>query len=80
MVVVMSTLSLDDFLYKRTAEAAAAHGMTVDAFVAETLRAALERESIVRATRSGIPTLVVAPTVPLIDPQRVQSSLAEEGF
>jgi hypothetical protein len=76
----MSVLRLDDNLFERTAEAAAAQGLSVEAFVTATLRAALANDDLVRTTRNGVPVIVVGPAVPAIDPQTIRDSLEEDGL
>jgi hypothetical protein len=76
----MSTLTVDDELYKRASEVAAAQGKTVDEFVGETLRQVLSTVDIRRTIRNGLPVMVVGDDTPLIDPAKVRQCLEEEGF
>jgi hypothetical protein len=76
----MSTCTVDDELYQRAAEAAAAQGKTVDEFVGETLRKALSMVSVRRTVRNGLPVMVVSDDTPSIDPAKVGQCLEEEGF
>ena len=76
----MSTLTVDDELYLRATEAAAAQGKTVDEFVGEALRKALAIIGIRRTVRNGLPVMVVSDDTPLIDPAKVRQCLEEEGF
>jgi hypothetical protein len=76
----MSTFTVDDELYQRATEAAAAQGKTIDEFVAEALRTALSMVDIRRTVRNGLPVMVVGNDTPPIDPARVRQYLEEEGF
>ena len=76
----MSTLTVDDELYLRATEAAAAQGKTVDEFVGEAMRKALAMVGIRRTVRNGLPVMVVSADTPLIDPAKVRQCLEEEGF
>jgi hypothetical protein len=76
----MSTLTIDDELYQRVIEAAAAQGKTVDAFVNEALRKALSMVGVRRTVRNGLPVMVVSHDTPAIDPAKVRQCLEEEGF
>jgi len=76
----MSTLTIDDELYQRAIEAAAAQGKTVDAFVNEALRKALSMVGIRRTVRNGLPVMLVSNDTPAIDPAKVRQCLEEEGF
>jgi hypothetical protein len=69
---------LDDELYQRATEAAAAQGKTIDEFVAEALRTALSMVGIRRTVRNGLPVMVVGDDTPPMDPARVRQYL-EEG-
>jgi len=70
---------VDDELYQRATEAAAAQGKTIDEFVAEALRTALSMVGIRRTVRNGLPVMVVGGDTPPIDPARVRQYLEEEG-
>ena len=76
----MSTLIVDDALYQRATEAAAAQGKTVDEFVGEALRKALSLVGVRRTVRNGLPVMVVSDATPPIDPAKVRQCLEEEGF
>jgi hypothetical protein len=76
----MSTLTIDDELYQRAIEAAAAQGKTVDAFVNEALRKALSMVGVRRTVRNGLPVMLVSHDTPAIDPAKVRQCLEEEGF
>jgi hypothetical protein len=76
----MSTCTVDDELYQRAAEAAAAQGKTVDEFVGETLRKALSMVGVRRTVRNGLPVMIVSDDTPPIDPAKVRQCLEEEGF
>jgi hypothetical protein len=76
----MSTLTIDDELYQRAIEAAAAQGKTVDTFVNEALRKALAMVGIRRTVRNGLPVMVISNDTPAIDPVKVRQCLEEEGF
>lgn len=76
----MSTLTVDDELYQRASEAAAAQGKTVDEFVGEALRKALSTVGIRRTLRNGLPVMVVSDDTPIIDLDNVRRGLEEEGF
>jgi hypothetical protein len=76
----MSTLTIDDELYQRAIEAAAAQGKTVDAFVNEALRKALSMVGVRRTIRNGLPVMLVSNDTPAIDPAKVRQCLEEEGF
>jgi hypothetical protein len=75
----MSTLTVDDELYQRATEAAAAQGKTVDEFVGEALRKALSMVSVRRTMRNGLPVMVVSRDILPINPAKVRQCL-EEGF
>ena len=76
----MSTLTIDDTLYQRATEAAAAQGKTVEAFVGEALRQALALVGVRQTVRNGLPVMVVSDDTPTIDPAQVRQCLEEEGF
>jgi hypothetical protein len=76
----MSTCTVDDELYQRAAEAAAAQGKTVDEFVGETLRKALSMVGVRRTVRNGLPVMIVSDDTLPIDPAKVRQCLEEEGF
>ena len=76
----MSTLTINDELYQRATEAAAAQGKTVDAFVGEALRKALAMVGVRRTVRNGLPVMVVSADTPAIAPAKVRQCLEEEGF
>jgi hypothetical protein len=76
----MSTLTVDDELYQRATEAAAAQGKTVDEFVGEALRKALSMVGIRRTMRNGLPVMLVSDDISPIDPAKVRQYLEEEGF
>jgi hypothetical protein len=71
---------VDDELYQRATEAAAAQGKTVDEFVGEALRKALSMVGIRRTVRNGLPVMVASDDTPRIDPAKVHQCLKEEGF
>lgn len=75
----MSTLTIDDELYQRATEAAAAQGKTVEAFVGEAVRQALALVGVRRTVRNGLPVMVVSDETPVIDPATVCQCLEEEG-
>jgi hypothetical protein len=70
----MSTLTVDDELYKRATEAAAAQGKTIDEFVGEALRQALAMVGVRRTMRNGLPVMVVSGDIPM-DPAKVRQCL-----
>jgi hypothetical protein len=76
----MSTLTVDDELYQRATEAAAAQGKTVDEFVGEALRQVLSMVGVRRTVRNGLPVMIVRDDTPRIDPAKVRQCLEEEGF
>jgi hypothetical protein len=76
----MSTLTIDDALYQRATEAAAAQGKTVDEFVGEALRKALSMVGVWHTIRNGLPVMIVSHDTPPIDPAKVRQCLEEEGF
>jgi hypothetical protein len=76
----VGTLKVDDELYQRATEAAAAQGRTVDEFVDEALRKALSMVGVRRTVRNGLPVMVVSDNTPLIDPAKVRRCLEDEGF
>ena len=76
----MSTLTVDEDLYQRASEAAAAQGKTVDEFVGEALRKALSMVGIRQTVRNGLPVMVVSDDTPVIDPAKIRRCLEEEGF
>lgn len=76
----MSVLTVDDQLFQRTREVAASQGKTVEQFVAEALRQALDRVALRRILRNGLPTIVSNGTLSPIDPAKIRQSIEEEGF
>jgi hypothetical protein len=76
----MSTFTVDDELYRRATEVAAAQGKTVDEFVGEAFRKALPTVGVRRTVRNGLPVMVVSDDTPRIDPAKVRQGLEEEGF
>jgi hypothetical protein len=76
----VSMLTVDDELYQRAIEAAAAQGKTVDEFVDEALRKALSMVGVRCTVRNGLPVMVVSDNTPPIDPSKVCQYLEEEGF
>lgn len=76
----MPTLTVDNELYQRAREVAAAQGKTVDEFVDEALRKALAIVGVRRTVRNGLPVTVVSHDTPAIDPAKVRQCLEEEGF
>jgi hypothetical protein len=76
----VSTLTVDDELYQRATEAAAAQGKTVDELVDEALRKALSMVGVRCTVRNGLPVMVVSDNTPPIDPSKVRQYLEEEGF
>jgi hypothetical protein len=76
----MSTFTVDDELYRRATEVAAAQGKTVDEFVGEALRKALSTVGVRRTVRDGLPVMVVSDDPPRIDPAKVRQGLEKEGF
>lgn len=76
----MSTFTVDNELYQRATEAAAAQGKTVDEFVGEALRKALSMVGVRRTVRNGLPVMIVSDDTPRIDPTKVRQCLEEEGF
>ncbi len=81
----MSTVTVDDQLYRRTIEVAKAQGKTVDEFVSDALRQVVGQSpaqaAVVRGSnRNGLPVMVVSNTVPAIDPRKVRELMEEEGF
>jgi hypothetical protein len=76
----VSMLTVDDELYQRATEAAAAQGKTVDEFVDEALRKALSMVGVRCTVRNGLPVMVVSDNTPPIDPSKVRQYLEEEGF
>jgi hypothetical protein len=76
----MSTFTVDDELYQRATEAAAAQGKSVDEFVGEALRKALSMVGVRRTVRNGLPVMIVSSDTPPIDPATVRQCLEEEGF
>ena len=76
----MSTLTVDDELYLRAAEAAAAQGKTIDQFVGEALRKALAIVGVRRTVRNGLPVMVVSDDTPLSIPPRCVSAWRRRVF
>ena len=74
------TLTLDNDLYQRASEAAAAQGKTVDEFVGEALQRALSLVGVRRTVRNGLPVMVVSERTQSIDPAQVRRAIEEEGF
>jgi len=83
--LIMSTVTVDDQLYRRTIEVANARGMTVDEFISDILRRVVGQtvsQPIVirRSSRNGLPVMIVNNTVPPINPGKVREMIEEEGF
>jgi hypothetical protein len=76
----MSTLTVDDELYQRATEAAAAQGKTVDEFVDEALRKALSMVGVRRTVRNGLPVMIVSDATPPSIPLRYASAWRMRGF
>jgi hypothetical protein len=76
----MSTFTVDDELYQRATEAAAAQVKTVDEFVGEALRKELSMVGVRRTVRNGLPVMIVSDDTPPLDPAEVRRCLEEEGF
>jgi hypothetical protein len=76
----MTTLAVDDELYRLAREAAAAQGETVDEFVGNVLRQALASPRLRETVRNGLPVMVVSGPTSTIDPARIRRCLEEEGF
>lgn len=76
----MVTLTLDNELYRRASEAAAAQGKTIDEFVGEAVGHALSAGGVRRIARSGLPVMVVDQRIPKMNPAKVRQSLEEDGF
>ena len=82
----MSTVNVDETLYLRTIEVAKSHGLSINEFVGETLRQAVEqagtRKSVTaqRSTRNGLPVMDVNGYRLSINPRKVRESIEEEGF
>ncbi len=76
----MSTFTVDDELYQRATEAAAAQGKTVDEFVGTALRKALSTVGVRRTVRNGLPVMIVSDDTPPIGHAKVHQCLEEEGF
>jgi hypothetical protein len=75
----MTTLMIDDELSRQAQQAAAAQGKSLNEFVHDVLKQAVDKPSVRFKTRSGLPVIDVTPAV-AIEPQIVQQILAEEGF
>ena len=76
----MTTLTVDDDLYQRAKEAAAAQGKTVEEFVGEALHQALAVAWVWQTVRNGLAVMVVSSDTPPIEPGKVRRCLEEEGF
>jgi len=81
----MSTVSVDDQLYRKTFEVAIAQGKTVDQFVQETLEQAVAQTAsnsvgVRRSTRNDLPVMIVGDTAPPIDPAKVREAIEEQVF
>jgi hypothetical protein len=76
----MTTLAVDDELYRLAREAAAAQGRTVDEFVGSVLREALSPPRLQQTVRNGLPVMVLSTSVPRIDPAKIRRQLEEDGF
>jgi hypothetical protein len=75
----VTTLLIDDELGQQAKRAAEAQGKTLDEFVREVLRQAVNGVVLSRTVRSGLPVMQVIPETP-IDPQVARRTLEEEGF
>lgn len=76
----MSTFIVDDELYQRATEAAAAQGKTVDEFVGEALRKALSMVGVRRTVRNGLPVMLVSDDTPPSIPPKCASAWKRRGF
>ena len=74
------TVTLQDDLFSKASEAAAAAGQTVDEFVDAALRRAVNGSSVRMAMRDGLPVMIPSPDTPPIDPDQIRRSIDEEGF
>jgi uncharacterized protein (DUF1778 family) len=75
----VTTVLIDDELGRQVGRAAAAQGKTLDEFVHDVLRQAVEPVVISRTVRNGLPVLHRGPAIQ-IDPEVVQRTLEEQGF
>jgi hypothetical protein len=76
----VSMLTVDDELYQRATEAAAAQGKTVDEFVDEALRKALSMVGIRCTVRNGLPVMLVSDNTPPSIPPKCASTWRRKGF
>jgi hypothetical protein len=76
----MSVLNVDNELLQQSKAVAVAQGKTVEEFVEEALRLAVQTVVPHRALRNGLPTMIVNGITPAIDPQKVRRSIEEDGI
>lgn len=81
----MSTVTLDESLYRRTIEVALAKGQSVDEFVSETVRRVIEvvpmpPVTCQRASKNGIDVLILNGTTPSLDIREARRAIEELGF
>jgi hypothetical protein len=81
----MSTVSLNDQLYRKTFEVAIAQGKSVEQFVQETLEQAVAQTApksldIERSTRNDLPVMIVSDAASPIDLAKVRDAIEEHGF
>ena len=74
------TITLEDELYTKADEAAAAAGQTVEEFVKAALRRAINGMTVRMTMRNGLPVMVPGPNAPPIEPDVIRRSIEEEGF
>lgn len=76
----MTTLNMDDALFRQAREVATERGESVDEFVAGAVRQAVSQSRVRRTVRNGLPVMVVNDGATKIDPSKVRDCLEEEGF
>jgi hypothetical protein len=76
----MTTLHIDDELGQRARQAAECQGKTLDQFVGDVLRQAVEGKVVQIGSRNGLPVVLVPPGTATIEPADVARALAEDDF
>lgn len=76
----MTTVSLNNELYRQASEVAAAQGKTMDQFVGEALQQAVAIASVRQSIRNGLPVMMVGKQAAQVDLNKVRDLLQEDGF
>lgn len=81
----MSTVNLDESLYRRTIEVALAKGQSVDEFVSEAVRRVIEvvptfPAAFQRTSKNGIDVLILNGATPSLDVREARRTIEEQGL